>query len=552
MIDIATSPAPGADRRAPLHAGAGPARKVAVTVAEVAASVLAAVLLTGLGWLLRVNPVERIGQVSGLAAIQLRLLLLLAATVGLYVLLSRIWPGAAVRVSAAAVAGLATGVTAAGNVVALRGTDWPMYANWADSGNLQKWAYDIIDGVALPKEYPPGFPHLLANTAQLFFDGDVPKAMKWLMIAFVAISGPAAYLAWRMLLPPLWALGVGVTSTLPLIDPYKSYSAVVLVVVIPVFAKLVDVVQRSAELGRKRALAMGAGLGVLLAAMFLLYAGWFVWSSVGVVVLFAFVLVRLARSGGKRALVEGLLSLGAATLVFLGLAGTYLVNLLAASGATKDGYFYFDTYSDPAYFAMWGGTFPGHQRTAGWPPLGELGGVGLFSIVLVAGLGVALALGLRRPAVLTLAACTGSAFLLRYWYASHMARDHAVQLYPRTSVQIVYCLIALTGMAVYLTVQRVRSWSRDHEGPVPAAVRRKTAGTPRAVVIGALCAMGLLFGMAGSATANAYLPQSPSEDSNGQLSWTSHNVRLPNGKCPKYAEKGKCAPYNPPQRAGKH
>ncbi|MET9463514.1 hypothetical protein ABZY44_01605 [Streptomyces sp. NPDC006544] len=555
MIDIAASPAPGTDIRASHRAGAGPARKAAVTAAEAATSVIAALLLTALAWRLRVDPVERIGQVSGLAAIQLRLLFLLAATVLLYAFFARMWPGAAVRLASAAVAGLATGVIAAGNVVALSGTDWPMYANWADAGNLQQWAFNIIDGVALPKEYPPGFPHLLASTAQLFFDGDVPKAMKWLMIGFAAIAGPAAYLAWRLLLPPLWALGVGVTSTLPLMDLYKPYSALVLIVVIPVFAKLVDVVQRSAELGRKRATAAGAGLGVLLAAMFLLYSGWFLWSAVGVVVLFALVLVRLARAGGKRALADGLLALGASAAAFLLLAGSYLVNLLATGGSTKDGYFYFDTFSDPAYFAMWGGAFPGRQRVAGWPPLGELGGVQLFSVVLVIGLGVALTLGLRRPAVLTLAACTGSAFLLRYWYASHMERDGAVQLYPRTSLQITYCLIALTGLAVYLTVQRVRAWSRAHGGAATAGEPRRTAGaagTPRAMVIGALCASGLLFGMAGSATANAYMPASPGENSNGQLTWTAHNVRLPNGECPKFAEHGKCAPYNPPQRVGKH
>ncbi|MEV6683600.1 hypothetical protein AB0N09_43215 [Streptomyces erythrochromogenes] len=541
MTGSARWPAPttvGHDLR---RAGTRSVRRTAVALAEVAVSVIAAAALVALGRLLRLNPVQRTDQVSGLAAIQLRLLLLLAATVLLYLVLSRAWPGAAVRISAAAVAGLATGVTAAGSVVALRGTDWPLYANLGDAGNLQRWAYAVIDGGAFPKEYPPGFPHLLADTARILFDGDVPKAMKWLMIAFVAFTGPIAYLAWRLLLPPLWALGIGVTSTLPLVDPYKAYPAVSLIVLIPVLAKLVEVVQRSSELGRKRALAMGGGLGGLLAAAFLLYAGWFVWSSVGVVVLFAVVLVRLGRSGGRRALAEGLLVLGTAAGVFLVLAGSYLANLLAAGGTTKDTYFYFDTSTDPSYFAMWGGSFPGPQRTVGWPPLGELGGVGLFSIVLVTGLGAALALGSRRPAVLTLAACTASAFLLRYWYASHMARDQAVQLYPRTSAQILYCLIALTGTAVFLACRRLHGRGRTDGDALPAADLRQDGHRTRAVVVGALCAMGLLFGMAGSATANAYMPQEPGAGTNGQLSWTSHNVRMPDGTCPKYAEGGRCA-----------
>ncbi|MFJ3925662.1 hypothetical protein [Streptomyces sp. NPDC090022] len=560
MTVTAPPAAPGAERLvarpAPRRGRGRSTRTFAVTLAEAGTAVFAALLLTWLSMSLRENPMERIGQVSGLAAIQLRLLALLTVTVLLYAALARRMPGVAVRLGAAAVAGLATGVTAAGSVVALRGTVWPMYANWGDAGTLQSWAYDVMDGVALPPSYPPGLPYLLAWTAELAFGGDVAKAMKWLMIGFLALCGPAAYLAWRMLLPPLWALGIGVTASLPLVEPYKPYSPLVLMIVIPVFAKLVDTTQRSARLGRRRAMVTGGVLGAVLAALFLLYAGWFVWSAVGVVVLFAVVLVGLARSGGARALLDGLLVLASSLGVFLVLAGGYMTRLLGVSGSTKDNYFYFDTLSDPAYFAMWGASMPGPLRSIGWPPPGELGGVGLFTIVLVAGLGVAVALGLRQPTVLTLAACTASAFALRYWYASHMARDQAVQLYPRTSLQIVYCLIALTGLAVYLGAGRIRDWLRTHEALVPGLGRRGVTGPRRrAGVIGALCALGLLFGTAGSATADAYMPRSPAENSTGQLAWTSHNVRQPDGTCPRFAVKGAiqgdCAVYIPPVRGGK-
>ncbi|MEU4728023.1 hypothetical protein [Streptomyces sp. NPDC023588] len=546
----ASVPAPARDRRASRRRGGGLARAFALIGAEVVASLGAALLLIVLCMRIRINPMTRIGQVSGLAGIQLRLVVLLTATLLLYWLVARVMPGAAARIGAAAVAGLATGVTASGNIVGLSGTPWPIYANWGDVGNLQQWAYDVIDGVPLPAEYPPGFPHLLAWAAETFFDGDVPKASKWVMIGFLALTGPAAYLAWRMLLPPLWALGIGVTATLPLVDPYKPYSPLVLMIVIPVFAKLVQVVQRSALLGRKRTIAIGAGLGLLLAVLFLLYAGWFVWSSVGVVVLFSVLLVGLARSGGVRGLLGGLVPLVSALAVFLVLAGGYLVDLLGASGSTKDTYFYYDTASDPGYFATWAASTPGPLRTVAYSPIGELGGVGLFTIVLVAGLGVALGLGLRQPLVLTLTACTGSAFLLRYWYASHMERDQVVQLYPRTSHQILYCLIALTGLAVYLAAGRIQAWIRAHDVEVPLAgrVRQASASRPRSVVLGALCALGLLFGLAGSATADAFMPRDPQENSAGQLAWYAHNVRLPNGKCPKFAQWGKCEPYVPPFR----
>lgn len=549
MIVTAPAPSPVAEARALRGRGGRLRRAFVLFAAEAAVSVFAALLLTYLGRRLHVNPMSRIGQVSGLAGIQFRLLLLLAVTVLLYQFLSRRWPGAAVNIAAASVAGLATGVTAAGNVVALRGTTWPINGYGGDIGNLQVWAYNVIDGVPLPAEYPPGFPHVLAFVAQVFFDGKVEYAVKWVMIGFLALCGPVAYLAWRMLLPPLWALGIGLTAALPVFDLYKPYSPLVLVVVIPVLAKLVQVTQHSATLSRLRALAIGGGLGVLLAALFLLYSGWFVWSAVGIVVVFAIVLGGIARSGGVRALWQGLLPLLAACAAFLVLAGPYMVRLLGASGATKDTYFYFDTFTDPAYFAMWGNSLPGPQRTAGLPPLGELGGVGLFAIVLVIGLAVALALALRQPMVLTLAACTASAFLLRYWYASHMARDHAVQLYPRTSIQIVYCMIALTGLAVYYAVQRIRDWSRGKE-TLALLPSRTGRGPRRSVVIGALCSLGLLYGMAGSATADAFMPKDPDkvQDSIGMLAWYSHTLQQPNGKCPAYAPKRDCGTYTAPER----
>ncbi|CAM5547276.1 hypothetical protein SAVIM338S_04403 [Streptomyces avidinii] len=540
MTDIAHKPISGTkrlpDRPEPYRRAS---RSLVLIGAEVATSLFFAGLLTYLGRRLRVNPMERIGQVSGLAAIQLRLLVLLGATVLLYLFLAKMVPAAAVRVGAAAVAGLATGVTAAGHVVALRGADWPLNGLGGDIGYLQQWAFNVIDGVPLPSMYPPGFPYLLAAACEVF-GGDMGKAAKWVMIGFVAISGPVAYLVWRMLLPPLWALGVGVTAMLPLVEPYKPYSALVLVIVIPVLAKLLDVVQRSTLLGRKRSMLMGGGLGAILALMFLLYSGWFVWSAVGVVVLFAIILVMKHREGGTRTLVDAVLPLGAALFVFLALAGTYMVRLLRSRG-TKDTFFYFDTSTDPAYFAMWGHSAPGPQRILGLPPLGELGGVQLFSVVLVIGLATALGLAMRKPAVITLAACAASAFLLRYWYASHMEQDGVVQLYPRTSLQITYCLIALTGLAAYYAAQRVRDWMHAHGTRLPERLVQRSRGG----VIGALCAMGLLFGMAGSATANQYMPADPEvvENALSQLAWNSHNLRQGNGQCPMFALNHQCGDF---------
>ncbi|MEW2247977.1 hypothetical protein AB0907_11630 [Streptomyces sp. NPDC006975] len=103
-------------------------------------------LVTALGftyWGLSVgnSPVTRVGQVSGLSDLQFRLallLLVLLAAVG--------WAtvrggervrSLAVRLGAAAVAGLSTGFLGAGQVFALRGTPWPINGPYGD--NNRTW-----------------------------------------------------------------------------------------------------------------------------------------------------------------------------------------------------------------------------------------------------------------------------------------------------------------------------------------------------------------------------------------------------------------------------
>ena len=89
-------------------------------------------------------------------------------------------------------------------------------------------------------------------------------------------------------------------------------------------------------------------------------------------------------------------------VTFVAVAWRHLLGLLAPTGGVNDAYFYFDTNTDPAYFAMWRNDRPGDVAAAGWPPPGELGYVGLFTLILVLGVGVALWLGWRRTTVLSL------------------------------------------------------------------------------------------------------------------------------------------------------
>ncbi|WP_405360156.1 hypothetical protein OG535_16345 [Kitasatospora sp. NBC_00085] len=552
-----------------LHRGGARNGRVGVRllVAESLVAVAASLLITYLARFIELDPMSRIGQVSGLAALQLQLLVLLGVILLVCIPAMRRWPEAPLRFAAAGVAGLASGVTASGISLALRDTTWPLNGQGGDAGALQAWAGALMDGKPLDGAYPPMFPHLVAWTAEYFTGGDVGHAMKLVCLLFTALLGPVAYLSWRLLLPPLWALGIGVTASLPMMQPYKPYTNLVLVALVPLLGKLIQVLQRSAELPRRRAAFQGGALGLAIGLLFILYSGWFVWSALGIVVLTGAVVLRVRRDAGTRALVTAGTTILTTSAVFLAVAGTYLVRLLSSAGSTVDRYCYFDTYVEPTYFAMWRDDLPGSEAWSTWPLPGELGGVGLFSIVLLAGLGIALALGIDRPSVLVTAACAASALVMRYWFASHMERDQAVMLYPRTSAQLLHCTLLLTGLACYLATRR---WGAGRDRAAPAGPARVLPRfTPRAVALGALCGLGLLFGMAGSATVDKFMPNhrggesatvdtavphpqggdpatvdksAPNQQgsSPSDLAWYAQTTASPDGHCSKYAPNNHC------------
>ena len=166
---------------------------------------------------------------------------------------------------------------------------------------------------------------------------------------------------------------------------------------------------------------------------------------------------------------------------------------------------------------MWRNDLPGDVGP--WPPPGELAGVGVFVLVLVVGLGLAVALGGRRTPVLTLCALLAGAWLLRLWFAAQAYATGAVQLYPRTSAEILYCLLVLSVFAVRYGVRS-------------AGDRLPRASSPLATTIGGLCAALLLGLSIGSAVADRYQPRN--DGSVGQLAYVAQMVRQPDGTCPDY------------------
>lgn len=491
-------------------------------VGEVVVAITAALVMVLLSRSIEVDPLDRIGQVSGLAAVALRFtvlgLLLVVAVAVVARLRSRPMFRVGYSLACAAAAGLATGLIAGGLGVALHGTTWPLFANGGDAARLAEWAGDVMAGESTPATYPPAPVHVLAWWAELA--GTTPSnALQALQIIGTALFGPLAYLAWRILLPPLWALIIGLVAAIPLIDLYKPYVNMVLVALLPLVIAFLQVLRNSATLSWRRLSLYGVSFGAAIGILFLSYPGWFVWSAFGVVA--ATVIVFPWRAGALR----GCAVLGTAAVVVVAVAGAQLLDTLQAAGTVEDSYFYFDTYVEPAYIAMWRNDLPGDPGR--WPPPGELAGVGLFSVLLAVGLGVAIALGRRHTAVITLACCMASAWLMRFWLASRMYETQTVQLYPRTTPQILYCLLLLFGFAAYLVVRRLGSRGRQ---------------PGRATSLGVLCAV-LLFGLfAGSAVADRYMPRS--DDSAGLLAYTAQLVRQEDGTCPVYSRPDGCADDN--------
>lgn len=449
---------------------------------------------------IRIKALDRVGQVSGLASLGFRF------TVGALVLVLALiaatrWRGGAHfdRASAlvcASAAGLLSGMVAGGILIALRGTPYGLAADTGDTLVLSLWAHDLQLGKAIPAIYPPGHIYGIAWLADLFH---IPTlyAMKHFQLLALLIVTPIAYSAWRLLLRPVWALAIGVTIALPFIEAYRLYPFIVMLAFLPMIIRFLDILRNAAAHDplwvAKRGALFGLGFGLL----FLMYSGWYEWCAPGVLV--ALLVVFPWKTAPKL----GVLFCALAGIVFIVVTWNYL-NAILHGPAIKDNFMYFDSQQDPAYIAMWRGNAPWPYENM-WPPLGELGGVGLFTVLLAVGFGAAVALGRKTTAVIAVSSIMVGAWLMRFWFAHSMFDTGLVQLYPRTTAQLLYCLLALAALAIYYAVER-----------------RNLVGQP-AAVIGVACGLLFLYGQAGSSITDKYMARE-APDSYGHLAWIALNT----------------------------
>ncbi|MEU6311277.1 hypothetical protein [Streptomyces sp. NPDC047014] len=540
-----SEPAPGTNSPTAARSRGWLSRRWVRILAEVLVSVVAALGFTLLSRHIGVNPMNRIGQVSGLARLQLFAALLGLPLLGL--LLYTAYRGPAhrhelvKRLVCAALAGLVTGVVAGGVVVALRGTPHPLGGQEGDPSVLVEMANSFLTGEGVSGIYPPAFPALIALWAKVRYDGlgSSGFALHDLQIICSALVGPMAYLSWRLLLRPFWALLIAAPAAVLFLDPVRPYSHVVMIVLLPLLGYCFRELRRSAGRTPKSLVLRGAGLGAVFGALFLWYSGWFVWAAPGAAVLFLFLFPWRA---GAPAVKRAALFVGS-VLVTAGIIGAPLLYQMVRLGAqTPDRYAYLGVYADPAYVLGWLSDRTGYIKYYQWPVSGEMAGQTGFALLLILGVGLGIGLGLRNLMVRTAAAVLAGAWLARFWFASHMEHDKAVQLFPRTTWIIMYALMILAVLGVMMAVQRGSGWAERTLRPASAepSARVVPRRTVRQLSAGMVCAVALFATMGASWSANRYMPTHEDTNLMGLDAWRAHNIKLPNGTCPRYAPNKDC------------
>jgi galactan 5-O-arabinofuranosyltransferase len=479
-----------------------PALSWRIGAVEIATSFVVAALFVWACSTIRVNPLDRTGQVSGIAAVELRLLWFGLPLLAILVLSAKLHGGRtfpiAARLVCASFAGMSSAAVAGGILVALGRSPYGLGGIAGDSGVLISWAEYVKQGINVSPLYPPLQTQLLAWMSEVL---GMPThyAMKWFQIVGIAAVGPLCYATWRLLLRPGWALGVGVLASVPLVEAYRQYPFLVLVVFIPLLVKFLDLIRHSYELSVTDAVRHAVLFGMALGALFLLYSGWYQWSAPGVLV--AAAIIFPWRRPWRMAVLLG----GLALFVFVLFAYKYLTAVVEAP-PIKDDFFYFDASVEPAYIAMWRGDLPG-TIAGSWPPLGELGGVGLFTVLLAVGIGVAIAFGYSHTLVITVGSIMAGTWLFRFWHAHNMYKTKLVQLYPRTTAELLYCGLILTLFGIHLIVERAKS-----RAPADSPLRSPFA------LVGA-CAGFLFLSMSSSAAlTDKYMPKEATNDY-GRLAW---------------------------------
>lgn len=408
------------------------------------------------------------GHVSALAAMQIPFYFFVALGTAAILLSVRIhrFKDALLAFGPAILAGAATGYVAGSVNIALAGTNWPLFGNVGDSGVILTWVNDLLAGRSLPSIYPPGYLWLISGISETL-GAPVQFAAKVAQIGFLALGGPVAYLVWRLSVGPYMALLLGVVAMLPLIDPYKPYPSLALVVLMALVARCVQDLRQAPGTGRRWALVRGGALGAAVGITALVYSGWFAWTAAGIIAVLA---INFPWRKPKEQVRLALWYAGSTGLWTLIVGGVHLVPMVYGIIVNKgiaDNYFYADTYVDPGFFVMWLGD---SVSPVVWPPPGELGGVGVFMLLLCVALAMAIAMAWRKPMVQSAVFILASALAARYLIAPLMVSHNTVNLWPRTTSVAVFSLLLLATVAARELWKILKGQAREKMSRISVSV----------------------------------------------------------------------------------
>jgi hypothetical protein len=276
----------------------------------------------------RFDPLDRGHQVAVVSALTLALLFASSAWL-LLVHPTKAGPGTSRwPVATAGLAGTASGVWAAGAVLALHGTPWSFFADRGDAGRYIEWAAALSER---PAEYPPGGLWLLRGVAELLGLSEA-MALKPTTILVMALTGPLAYLAWRLVTGPTFALFAGVVVAVPHWHSYLPMRRIVLFLILPVMIAAARTLLAERPRVGTRTLAHAAALGTAIGVLVLVYSGWIYFVGLSLLPLSVLGVARLIRD--EPAVRRGRLVLSAALVAPAILAvSPYVIPLALQSDA---------------------------------------------------------------------------------------------------------------------------------------------------------------------------------------------------------------------------
>jgi hypothetical protein len=180
-------------------------------------------------------------------------------------------------------------------------------------------------------------------------------------------------------------------------------------------------------------------------------------------------------------------------VAIIGVGGIHLIPMLRESlfgNAVSDAYFYSDTFADPAYFLMAQGDLS--DRTD-WPPIGELGGVGVLMLLFAASIAIAVAYFWKNPVVQVPLLILASALAARYSIATLMVYKNAVYLWPITQAVLIFVLLVLCAFVIRYFWNLLRNIGSQVSKPTP-------------IRAGLIVAFAIIFSSAASSISSEYYP----------------------------------------------